>query len=226
MNLYDPIKKQLVEEFKDATPLEQLAMCRRKINNYRQRPALNDIISLCEQKNSPVKINKVVINICALVHFAAIPEDELENFLSTGADDLYVEAFKKFGCDDHIINKLMWEQNAVNPTTIELNNYVNLIVARNIERVNNLPSSQDLKAQLVKKNVKKPDELLYSGAYVRERAILYFALKTPEERFQIVAGINKTLGSLLVRIPDKKYKEYVEMEKNDTLPSGNVFNWF
>lgn len=197
------------------TPTEQLELCRRRINNFRQTAGLVRVIELCEAEPMAMKINKVSLNIYAMLHFATIPDLAVSTFMMKGISEMYAEAFDYFKIPEEEKNELIAARGASFPTTVELNNFLQARIAANVDRINNLPGSLKEKANLIERGLKRDDQDLYSAADIRERAIFFFAEMPTQEKMRAIFEINMKYGFLMTRLNDKQYEKKREALKGE-----------
>lgn len=197
------------------TPAEQLELCRRRINNFRQTAGLVRVIELCESEPMAMKINKVSLNIYAMLHFATLPDLAVSTFMAKGISEMYSEAFDYFKVPEEEKAELISARGASFPTTVELNNFLHAKIAANVDRINNLPESVNEKNRLIDKGLKRNDQDLYSAADIRERAIFFFAEMPTQEKMRAIFEINAKYGFLMTRLNDKQYEN-----KRATLNAG------
>lgn len=186
-------------------PVEQLELCRRRINNFRQTAGLDYVIKLCETEPMAMKINKVSLNINAMLHFAILPDDIVSAFMSKGISEMYTDAFDYFKVPEDIKTELMTARGATFPTTVELNNFLHAKVNANVDRINSLPGSLQFKENMIERGLMRKDQSLYTAADIRERAIFYFAALSTQEKMRAISEINMKYGFLMTRLNDKQY---------------------
>lgn len=204
----DKILKQIQEGTID--PMVQLDLCRRRINNFRQSVRLDHVIGLCESEPLAAKINKVTLNIYAMLNFASLSDDVISDFLEKEIKDVYSDVFDYFRVPEETRQAVSENTNASLTTTVELNNFIHAVIAQNVERVNNLPAVVKLKEDMVARGLKRDDMQIYSSADIRERAVLYFADMPSIEKMRIISVTSINYGFLLTRLNDKQYAKKVE----------------
>lgn len=210
-NLYSALKSSIDLELNTLPMTLQAAKNKRKVNNYRQTPLLDKIIELCESEPLGTKTNKVLLNTYALVHFSSITDDEIEKVFKCDLNELYSLALGYFQADRSEIGQLLSSLRKTRPTTVEFNQYTKHIVDRNIARVNSLPSSVALKKSMVFAGFRTKKARLFSGADVRERALLHFAIKTKEEKLYLIKNIRAEFGDDLTRNTDQVQHDFSRM---------------
>ena len=204
--------KDIIEQVEAGTldPMAQLDLCRRRISNFRQSQRLDHVIERCEFEPLAAKINKVSLNIFAMLHFASLSDEMVSDFLSKEIKDAYAEAFDYFRVSEEKRLEVTENTTASLTTTVELNNFIHAIIIQNVDRVNHLPSVVKLKEDMVARGLKRDDMQIYSSADIRERAILYFACLPSIEKMRVITAISINYGFLLTRLNDKQYAKKVE----------------
>ncbi len=204
--------EQIIQRLQEGLmrPGEQIDFCRRKISNFRQTTALDTLINLCEKEPLAVKLNKVVLNINALLYFASISDEEMSAYMSRNIKDIYGEAFDYFGLEEDYKSELIEKRGSPHPTTVEVNAFINMVILWNVNRINDLPASQSLKSDLVDRGLMREDTPLYTSADIRERAIIYFATLNAQEKLKAMNEISSRYGFLLTRLNDKQYEKKIE----------------
>ena len=213
--------KHLIEDILKQSKLgtlsatEQLNICRRKIKNYRQTESLNTLIALYVQEPLVVKLNKVNLNINAMLHFASLSDKQLSNFLAIDLKESYEKAFNHFigyhheiysetledlKVDRFRLSDLIANRTVPFTTTVEVNGFIDMIINDNLERVNGLPASRVLKETLVSHGKISGDSQPYNNTDLRELSILYFVSLSKEDKTAATNAISSKYGFLLNRL--------------------------
>lgn len=192
----------------EESQLEMLNLCRRKVNNYRQSDALDAIIIFCEREPVPFKMNKVVVNNNAILFFAMLSDSELSSFMQRDIKDLYEEAFEYFGLPDAQRDRLHEARKASRQTTtVEINVFIGQVISDAVDRINSLDEIQKLTKEMVSRSLIGEGASLYTATDLRERALLYFATLTAEQKTKAISEVTAKYGTLLTRLTPKQYEE-------------------
>lgn len=201
-----PVKKNLPENKSPKITLEQLELCRRRVNNYRQTDAVAALIEHCENEPVMAKLNKVIVNIYALLAFVRQPDAQIAAFMSRNIQDIYTEAFDHFDVPAQERVTLL-DDFKTKQTTVEVSLYINNLITEGIEKINNLPETVAMRDSMLAKGLLKTRGPLYNGTDIRERALLYFAALSADEKGKVIAEIESEHSPMLVRLTDKQFEK-------------------
>ncbi len=189
-----------------------LDLCRRKVNNYRQPEVIDRLIEECEKEalGMPKKMKKVAINTYAMLSFGRQSDEALAAFMGVSVDDQFRQVLPRFKIPEAEINQLCESRSEVHQTTVEVNFFVNSKIEESIARINNLPSSIELRDSMVAADKHKPSDPLYNATDIRVRALLYYAGLPIEEKIRVVKEIDVEYGEMLTKHTPAKYEERVQ----------------
>lgn len=192
------------------TPAMQLKLCLKKVNNYRQSAAIIRLIDLCEDEPLTVKMNKVLVNINAMLSFARLDDEKLAGFVTRNIIDLYNEAFDHFNIDKAERIKLLETRNVTTQTTVEVNSFISDLISKNIEKINSLPEVISFRDAMIARNKIADPGPLYTATDIREYAILYYAPLSFEEKTRLHQEIHAEYGMLMTRLTEDQYKKKLQ----------------
>lgn len=203
---------KILEQFQAGllSPIDQLNLCRRKVKNIRQTAAMNAVINTCIREPLAIKYTGVILNTHAMLHFASLPDDVISNFMELDIKRVYDRVFIGFGLDYFERESLIEARGSSFPTTVESNGFIELVTNQAIDRINSLPVSEELKAELTKPKPGRNETSYYNYPDIRERAILYFASLSGHERISIINENSIKYGFLLTRLTDSQYNKKLQ----------------
>ncbi len=206
---YLPAKKAEDSKLSFDSQMYALDLCRRKVNNYRQPEVIDRLIEACEEEAlvMPKKMKKVAINTYAMLAFARLDDQSLATFMDISVDDLFRQVLSRFKISETEIDRLCKERSDVHQTTVEVNFFVNGKTDESIARINNLPSSIELRDSMIAADKHKPSDPLYNATDIRVRALLYYASLPLEDKIRVVREIDVEYGEMLTKYTPQKYEE-------------------
>lgn len=204
-----PAKKVEDPKLSFENQMRALELCRRKVNNYRQAEGVDRLIEECEEEAlvMPKKMKKVAINAYSMLAFARQDDETLAALMITPIDELYRQVFNRFGLPKEEVERLCKGRGDIHQTTVEVNLFINGKIEESIARINNLPSSIQLRDLMIAADKHKYSEPLYSATDIRVRPLFYYGGLPLEDKIRVVNEIDVEYGQMLSKHTDKQHED-------------------
>lgn len=191
--------------------IHELNMSRKKVNNYRQPDALEQLIQSGEDEPlGTIKMKKVDLNHFAMLGMAQLSDEKLDALLSTPVEDLYRKAFDYYGYSKKHVDELIDQLHEIKQTTVEVNYYISDVVEKLTDRACAQPSAVSLYKTLTAAQKHDPKKPIFNSTEIRMRALTYFSALSVSEKIDVIRSVKAEHGERLNRLSDPQFKKKIE----------------